>query len=248
MDPQGNLWATDAGGPNAAAIAANPAVRNIGHRVVKFSPTGRVLMTIGTGGVAGDPPNHLISPTGLAVAPNGDIFISEGHSGANRVSKFRADGTFVKSWGTTGSAPGQFQLPHDIATDSQGRVFVADRTNYRIQIFDGDGNYIDSWKQFGRPSGIFIDAADNLYVTDSHSWGDEDRVDGLPLRKGIRVGSARTGEVRAYIPDLEVFTHANSGGEGIAADPQGNIYSAVVRRLGVEKFTPQPQGRGAASN
>jgi len=250
VDRDGNIWATDAGGPNAEAVANNPQARGIGHRVIKFTPDGRELMIIGTGGVAGDPPNHLTAPTAVVTAANGDIFIAEGHSGANRISKFRADGTFLMSWGSDGTGPGQFRLPHDIGMDSQGRVFVADRSNYRIQIFDQEGNYIDAWKQFGRPSGLYISPTDILYVADSHSWGDEVRVDNEPYRKGIRVGSARTGEVHYYLPDLEVMTRANSGGEGVGADAEGNIYSAVVRRLGVEKFPinpPQPaRGRAAA--
>jgi sugar lactone lactonase YvrE len=240
IDKDGNLWATDAGGPNAEMMATNPNARGIGHQVIKFSPDGTVLMRLGTAGVAGEPPAHLTAPTEVATNSAGEIFVAEGHSGANRISKFAADGTFIMSWGEEGTGPGQFRLPHDIVIDSQDRVFVADRTNYRIQIFDRDGNFIDEWKQFGRPSGLYITPEDMLYVTDSHSWGDEDREDGLSYRKGIRVGSARTGEVMYYRPDLEVMSHANSGGEGIAADSEGNVYSAVVRRLGVEKFTLQP--------
>lgn len=241
VDKDGNIWATDSGGPNERTISEYPPSKTLGHRVVKFSPKGEVLMVIGTGGEAGAPPHHLTAPTGAVTAPNGDVFISEGHGGTAvaRVSKFSADGKFIKSWGAFGSDPGEFNVPHDIAMDSQGRVFVADRMNYRIQIFDQDGKYIDSWKQFGQPSGIYISADDVLYVTDSHSWGDDPRADRLPYRKGVRIGSARTGKVQYYLPDTEVMTKANSGGEGIGADAAGNIYVAVVRRLGVEKH-PAP--------
>jgi len=244
IDREGNIWATDVGGPDERTIQEYPASKNLGHRVVKFSPTGEVLMVIGTGGVAGASPNLLTTPTGAVTAPNGDIFITEGHGGnTGRVSKFAPDGTFIMSWGNFGSDPGEFNVPHDIAMDSQGRVFVADRMNYRIQIFDQEGKFIDSWKQFGQPSGIYISPDDVLYVTDSHSWGDEPRVDRLPYRKGVRIGSARTGKVKYYLPDTEVMTKANSGGEGIGADYAGNVYVAVVRRLGVEKHPAPPDLR-----
>jgi len=238
VDEDGNIWATDSGGPNERTIAEVPAAAQLGHRVVKFSPEGEVLMVIGEGGQAGDPPERLTAPTGTATAPNGDVFIAEGHSaGVDRVSKFSADGTFIMSWGSTGSGPGEFIQPHDIAMDSEGRVFVADRMNYRIQIFDQEGNYLDSWKQFGQPSGLYISPDDILYVADSHSWGDNPREDGLSYRKGIRIGSASTGEVYYYLPDLEAMTPNNSGPEGVGADHAGNVYGAIVRRLGVEKHT-----------
>ena len=239
VDRDGNVWATDSGGPNERTIQEVPASADLGHRVVKFSPTGDVLMVIGKGGTAGDPSEGLLTaPTGTVTGPNGDVFIAEGHAGGvDRVSKFSADGSFIMNWGTTGSAPGEFSQPHDIAMDSQGRVFVADRMNYRIQIFDQEGNHIDSWKQFGQPSGLYISPDDVLYVADSHSWGDQPRADGLPYRKGIRIGSARTGEVDYYIPDVEAMTRANSGGEGVGADAAGNVYGAIVRRLGIEKHT-----------
>jgi sugar lactone lactonase YvrE len=127
--------------------------------------------------------------------------------------------------------------------DSQGRLFVADRMNYRIQIFDQDGRYLDEWKQFGQPSGIHITPDDMLYVTDSHSWGDDARADHEDWRKGIRIGSARTGLVRYFIPDLESTTRANSGGEGITADASGNVFGAIVRRGGIERHHPLPGGR-----
>ena len=96
----------------------------------KFSPDGELLMTLGTPGEAGDPPTRLSEPTDVAIAPDGDVFITEGHSfsaGVNRVSKFRADGSFVASWGSTGSGPGEFNVPHTIALDARGRVFVGEQ-------------------------------------------------------------------------------------------------------------------------
>ena len=145
---------------------------------MKFSPDGKVL-TLGKAGVAGNPPDALTEPTSVLVAPGGDIFISEGHSGQGenappntvaRISKFTKDGKFIKSFGKLGSGPGEFRTPHDLAMDSQGRLFVADRGNMRIQILDQDGKYLAEWKQFSRPSGVYI-RNDLIYVADSESNG-----------------------------------------------------------------------------
>ena len=158
IDDSGNVWTAD----------------QRGNRVMKWSAEGQLLLTIGERGTAGDPPQYLSEPTDVVIATNGDIFITEGHSfsdGVNRVSKFSGDGSFLMSWGTTGSGAGEFNVPHTIAIDSQNRVFVGDRGNNRIQIFDQSGNFLDVWYQFGRPSGIVIGADDQIYVADSESWG-----------------------------------------------------------------------------
>jgi sugar lactone lactonase YvrE len=221
LDPEGNVWATD----------------QRTHQVFEWSPDGRLLLTLGERGQAGDPPSRLSEPTDVAVAANGDIFVTEGHSfaaGANRVSKFRADGTFVMSWGSTGSGPGQFNVPHTIAFDSRGRVFVGDRANNRIQIFDQDGNFLDVWYQFGRPSGIAITPDDRIYVADSESFG----TDNPGWKKGIRVGSARDGTVDYLIADLESTAIEHSGAEGVGVDSRGNVYGAVVRRRMLEVHVP----------
>jgi hypothetical protein len=163
VDGQGNLWVTD-----------EQIKDGKGYQVFKFSPDGRLLMTLGKAGVASAEPGLFDEPTDVAVAPNGDIFVTEGHSGGTvgnqRVSKFSKDGKFIKSWGKLGSGPGEFNNPHTIALDSRGRLFVGDRSNNRIQIFDQDGKYLDAWTQFGRPSGIFIAKDDTMYVADSESW------------------------------------------------------------------------------
>ena len=220
LDDEGNVWAAD----------------QRGHQVLKFDPAGALLMTIGEKGTAGDPP-LLSEPTDVVVAPNGDIFITEGHSftdGANRVSKYAADGTFLMSWGGTGSGAGEFNVPHTIAIDSQGRVFVGDRGNNRIQIFDRAGTLLDVWYQFGRPSGIAIGADDRIYVADSESFGS----DNPGWKKGIRVGSASDGSVQYFIEDLEPTAIEHSGAEGVGVDSQGNVYGAVVRRRMLEKHVP----------
>ncbi len=219
VDDEGNVWASD----------------QRGNQVFKWDSEGELLMTLGQKGVEGDPPRLLTQPTDLVVAPNGNIFVTEGHGGGvNRVSKYSSDGTFIMSWGTTGSGIGEFVVPHAIALDSQGRVFVGDRMNNRIQIFDQEGNFLDVWYQFGRPSGISIGSDDRIYVADSESFG----TDNPGWKKGIRVGSARDGSVQYLIEDLESTAIEHSGAEGVGVDSAGNVYGAVVRRRMLEKHVP----------
>jgi sugar lactone lactonase YvrE len=227
VDRDGNVWVTDAQASKAKAK---------GHQVIKFSPTGTVLLTLGKPGVAGAGTDELNSPSDVAVAPNGDIFVADGHdSGSNmRIVKFSKDGKFIKTWGKPGSGPGEFNAPHSLTFDSRGRLFVADRANNRIQIFDQDGTLLDEWKQFSRISGIFIDRNDVLYAADSES--NTKRNPGW--KRGIRVGSARDGSVTAFIPDPEPNPDgsATSGAEGVTADAQGNIFGAEVGPRMVKKY------------
>jgi sugar lactone lactonase YvrE len=228
VDQDGNIWVTDGQGKD-----------DKGHQVFKFSPEGKLLMALGKAGVAGDGQDTFNQPNAVAVAPNGDIFISDGHSvgrGNARVVKFTKDGKFIKQWGGHGSEPGQFEMPHALAFDSKGRLFVADRGNNRIQIFDQDGKFLAEWKQFSRPSGIFIDKGDNLYVADSESTDREGYGHNPGWKRGIRVGSAKDGTVTAFIPDPSPGTGATSSAEGVAADAQGNIFGAEVREKDVKKY------------
>src|SRR3989441_5120642 len=224
VDAQGNLWVTDAQIKDGK-----------GYQVFKFNPDGKLLMTLGKAGVASPEPGLFDEPTDVLVAPNGDIFVTEGHSGGtvgnDRVSKFSKDGKFIKSWGKHGTGPGEFNSPHTIAMDSRGRLFVGDRSNNRIQIFDQDGRYLDTWRQFGRPSGIFIAKDDTMYVADSESWGKDEPG----WKKGIRIGSAKDGSVKYFIEDIESTTEEHSGAEGVGVDRDGNVYGAVVRRMMLEK-------------
>jgi DNA-binding beta-propeller fold protein YncE len=220
VDPEGNLWVTDEQGKDGK-----------GQQVFKFSPEGKVLMTLGKAGVASDAPGLFDQPTDVAIAANGDIFVTEGHlQGNNRISKFSKDGKFIKMWGKKGSGPGEFFAPHTIALDSRGRLFVGDRSNNRIQIFDQEGRYLDTW-QWGRPSGIFIAKDDTMYVADSESWG----KDQPGWKKGIRIGSAKDGSIARFIEDMESTTEEHSGAEGVGVDAAGNVYGAVVRRQMLEK-------------
>jgi DNA-binding beta-propeller fold protein YncE len=221
VDAQGNVWITD-----AAGIGQIP--EGVGHVIYKFSPDGELLMTLGRKGVAGTGEDVFNQPSDVLVAPSGDIFVADGHGtgGNNRIVKFGPDGRFVKQWGMTGGDTGELRDPHALAMDSQGRLFVADRGNSRIQIFDQDGAHLATWTQFGRPSGLFIDADDVLYATDSES--NTRRNPGW--RRGIYIGSVRDGWVRAFIPDPEPNPDASatSGAEGVAVDARGNVYGAEV--------------------
>jgi sugar lactone lactonase YvrE len=220
IDSQGNVWVTDAQAKDGK-----------GQRVFKYDANGTLLMTIGADG-------RLVQPTDVATASNGDIFITEGHTiggSINRVSRWTKDGTFVKVFGKSGTGPGEFDVPHAIALDSRGRLFIADRNNNRIQIFDQNGAFLDEWTQFGRPSGIAITKDDTIYVADSESWGPDEPG----WKKGIRVGSAKDGSVKYFIEDIESTTNDHSGAEGVGVDREGNVYGSVVRRMMLEKHVLQ---------
>jgi NHL repeat len=225
VDAVGNIWVTDGQGSAGK-----------GHQVLKFSPDGKLLLALGKAGIAGDGPDTFNQPSDVVTAANGDIFVADGHGGESnaRIVKFTKDGRFIKAWGKKGSAPGEFDTPHTIALDSGGRVFVGDRANNRIQIFDQDGTFIDQWTQFGRPSGIYIDKTDTIYVSDSES--NTKRNPGWT--RGIRIGNARDGRVTAFIPDPEPNPDksATSGAEGIAADANGTVYGAEVGPKGLKRY------------
>lgn len=226
VDADGNVWVTD-------AVGYAPVPDGVGHVILKYSPQGELLMKLGVDGVAGEGDNIFAKPSDVLVAPDGHIFVADGHDagGNNRVVKLAPDGSFVAAWGETGTGLGQFRDPHALAMDSQGRLFVADRGNSRIQIFDQDGVHLETWTQFGRPSGLFIDSDDVLYAADSES--NARRNPGY--RRGIYIGSARDGWVTAFIPDPEPDpdNSGTSAAEGVAVDRYGNVYGAEVgpRRL-----------------
>jgi len=228
VDKENNVWVTDARGESG-----------IGHQVHKFSPDGKLLMSLGTKGKSGKGKYQFNGPSDVLIAPNGDIFVADGHGagGNNRIIKFNSKGKFLKTWGKTGAESGEFRDPHALAMDSQGRLFVGDRGNSRTQLFDQEGNYITTWTQFGRPSGLFIDANDILYSADSESnatWGNNPG-----WKRGIRIGSAVDGWVTALIPDPEPDPDnaSTTGAEGVAADSQGNIYGAEVGPRMLRKYT-----------
>jgi len=226
IDRDGNVWVTDAQMKDGK-----------GNQVLKFSPDGKLLMSLGKAGVAGSGTDVFSGPCDVAIAANGDIFVADGHiadTPVNRIMKFSKDGKFIKAWGKRGTGPGEFDTPHSIAIDSRGRIFVADRSNSRVQIFDQDGKFLDQWKQFGRPSGIYIDRNDNMVVADSQSNSKQNPG----YRRGIYVGSARDGKVSAVIPFAEPDPEKNNnaGVEGVAIDAKGNVYGAEVSTERLKKY------------
>jgi sugar lactone lactonase YvrE len=226
VDKQGNVWVTDGQGRDGK-----------GHQVFKFSPDGKILMTLGKAGTPGDGPDTFNQPSAVAIAPNGDIFVADGHGGNSnaRIVKFSKDGKFIKTWGKKGTGPGEFDTPHTVAFDSKGRLFVGDRANNRIQIFDQDGKFITEWKQFGRPSCVFITPDDTLYVTDSESTDKDGYGHNPGCMRGIRIGRIKDGKVTAFIPD-PMPSGATSISEGVAVDRQGNVYGAEVGPKDLKKY------------
>jgi DNA-binding beta-propeller fold protein YncE len=197
IDQENNIWISDGSS----------------QTVVKVDQMGKVLLTLGTKNQAGNwdeaaGTRLLNQPNDVAIGRNGDIFLAQGHTpgptGDPRILKFDKTGKFIKSWGGRGTEPGKFRVAHGIAVDAKGQLWVTDRENSRIQIFDQDGTFLDQWPQFGSPSGIFIAADDTLYVVDYND------------RKSLFVGSARDGSIAAT-SDLTLA-------EGIAVDRDGAIY------------------------
>ena len=234
LDKEGNVW-----------VADNGTAKGKGQQVLKFSPDGKLLMALGKAGVAGPDLDQFDQPTEVAVGPNGDIFVADGHNGGGtavgnaRIVKFDKDGKFLKTWGKKGIGPGEFDVVHTIAFDSRGRLFVGDRQNNRIQVFDQDGKFIAQWFQFGRPSAIYIDRNDVMYVADSESRDGRTNTGQFALpqtgygynlgaQRGIRIGSAKDGSVKSFIPDLCPYPYAvgSTMAEGVTADADGNVYGA----------------------
>jgi sugar lactone lactonase YvrE len=233
IDREGNIWVTDGRAATEAELAKFPNAKGKGHTVTKFSPDGKVLLRLGKPGVGARGPDTFLEPNDVITTPNGDIFVSDGHSGQNqnvpldtnaRIVKFTKDGKYIKEWGKLGSAPGEFRTPHALALDSRGRLFVADRGNHRIQIFDQNGTFLEEWKQFGRVSGLFITRNDTLYAIDSESSPERHPN----WKTGVRIGIAREDKVLQFIPPHALPTGASHGaaGEGVAVDADGSVFAA----------------------
>lgn len=239
VDRDGNAWVADARAPNAKDRQAYPNEQKKGSVVVKFSPNGNVLMTIGTPGVVGNPPNALTDPTHAITDPaTGDVYVAESHTDVEdpnlvgRISVFDRNGRYLRTIGRTGTAPGEFRTPHTLAWDSQGRLIVADRHNHRVQILTKEGKYITEYKEFSRVSGIAVDRNDILYAADSES--DARRHPGW--LKGIRIGSLKDGKVTMFIPPHMTNAPEGAMGEGIAVDAADNIYTAEATVRGITKY------------
>jgi hypothetical protein len=232
VDAEGNVWVTD---------FANNEAGTKGQQVHKFSPSGELLLSLGTPGQVGNDATHFNQPTDVIVAPDGSIFVSDGHSGQGmitvadmdagkaegltaRIMKFTADGTFIKQWGQIGTLHGEFRTPHAMAFDSQGRLWVADRGNHRIEIFDQEGNYLDSRYSYGRTSGIHISDDDMVYTIDSES----SPTSHPNWMNGVRIGRVDADVIEAFIPPYPAETRPYQGaaGEGVTVDADGNVYAA----------------------
>ena len=240
IDRDGNVWVSDARAPGADDLKKFPGEEKKGSVVIKFSPDGKVLLTIGTPGVRGNPPAALTDPTAVVTDPaNGDVYIAESHTDVTdpnlvaRISVFDKNGRFLRVIGRAGTGPGEFRTPHALAFDSEGRLVVADRHNHRIQVLTKTGQFVVEYDSFGRTSGLVIDKNDVIYTTDSEST---ERVH-PGWKRGLRIGSLKDGKVTMFIPPHEMPGSADGAmGEGVAIDSVGNIYSAEATLRGVTKF------------
>lgn len=213
-----------------------------GADVIEFNENGKVLRTLGRPGVARIGRYTFSEPNAVVVAPDGDIFVTDGHTAgpghAARVVRYSPHGKFLAQWGGMGMAAGMLDVPHCLAIDNEGRLYVGDRWNDRIQVFDESGKLLSILTQFGRPSGCYVDRHDILYVSNSESRPEYGYGYDPGWKRGIRVGSVRDGIVTAFIPDTmpDADKYATSGGEGIWADATGAIYGAEVQQRAVIKY------------
>jgi sugar lactone lactonase YvrE len=231
VDAEGNVWIADFAGNKEGTK---------GHQVHKFSPKGGQLMSLGIAGKPGNADGQFNQPNDVVVGPDGSIYVSDGHDGQGmttnaamaeglkrdataRISKFTPDGKFIKSWGRIGVRHGEFRTPHALMFDAKGRLWVADRGNHRLEIFDQEGNYLESRYMYGRISGVFI--RDNqVYAIDSES----DPLNHPNWRNGVRIGPLDEDRITAFIPPFEREDRVYQGtaGEGVAVDADGNVYAA----------------------
>jgi DNA-binding beta-propeller fold protein YncE len=242
MDDEGNIYASDVNDQEAilGVSARNQDGSVRGEEVLKLDRNGKVLMMLGKMGVAGNGKDTFDRPTGVAIAPNGDIFVSDGHHpnkfDTARVVKFDKTGRYIKEWGHKGPAPGDFDEPHDIFIGgSQQRVYVADRINNRVQVFDQEGNFIAAWTQFGTPSSVFVDNNDIIYVGAAFRNRGANKLDEL---RGIVIGDAKNGTLKAFIPDPSDINKVEWGtsASGIAVDAEGSVFAADVGTHNLRKY------------
>lgn len=205
IDPDGNVWVTDIGH----------------HLVMKFDPDGKLLMSLGRKGEAGNTPDRLDRPTDIAFAPNGDFFITDGY-GNSRVMKFTREGRLIKQWGVKGKGEGEFNIPHAIVLDSKGNLYVGDRENDRVQVFDTDGKFLKVWNESGAPYGLFL-AAERLFVADGRAgWVKALGPDGKTVG---RLGERGTAAGQFQMPHM------------LCVDSRGDLYVAEVTNKRIQKFT-----------
>ena len=231
LDSQGNVWVADFAGNKAGTK---------GHQVHKFSPKGEKLLSLGMAGKPGNADGQFNQPNDVVIGPDGSIYVSDGHDGQGmttpaavteglkrgataRISKFTPEGKFVKSWGTLGVKHGEFRTPHAMVFDGKGRLWVADRGNHRLEIFDQEGKYLESRYAYGRISGLFIKDG-TVYAIDSESGP----FNHVGWRNGVRIGPLDEDRITGFVPPFEREDRVYQGtaGEGVAVDADGNVYAA----------------------
>jgi DNA-binding beta-propeller fold protein YncE len=240
VDREGNVWVADSGSASVEDLKKFPGEGGKGSAVIKFSPDGKVLLTLGKPGTRGNPPEALTEPTDVVTDPsNGDVYVAESHTNVadpnlvGRISVFDRNGRFLRVIGRTGTGPGEFRTPHAIEFDSQGRVIVADRHNHRIQILTREGKFVADYANFGRTSGLAIDRNDVIYTADSEST---ERVH-PGWQRGVRIGSLKDGKVTIFVPPHAAPNSTDGAmGEGIAVDAVGNVYTAEAQLRGITKY------------
>ena len=209
IDPTGNVWLVDHGG----------------HSVMKFTPQGRLLLVIAQPGRApgnNDSQYAFNEPTGIAFTPAGDFYVSDGYQNS-RVIQFNSQGEYLRHWGKKGTGDGEFNLVHDVTLDNKGRVYVADRTNSRVQVFDGDGKFITKWTHVGQPWGLHYAAAEDcLYMCD----GQNNRL----------VKLSTDGEVQGTLSSFGKAPGKLDFAHHIAVDSEGSIYVVEIKNWRVQKF------------
>ncbi len=226
IGPKGNIWTA-----------------NITEHVVrKYSPKGELLLTLGEPGVAGADKSHFDRPTDMAILPEGDIFVTDGYNN-RRVVHFDANGKYVNQWGQDGSGPGQFALPHSIVADSQKRLYVADRENARIQVFDNKGKLLAVWEDVVTPWGLCITKKDELWVCGSSVVKDEEgKCVVLPPRDQLLMKLDLKGKVLLRVPLKMTKEPPGKSGElnwvhAIAFDSRGNLYLGDIQGKRAQKFS-----------
>jgi len=218
VDPDDNVWLTDVGR----------------HQVFKFTADGRQLLVLGETRVPGDDARHFDMPTDVAVAEDGSFFVSDGYGNA-RVLKFAADGTLLLTWGSPGTAPGEFDLPHGIAIDQRGRVLVADRSNARVQVFDASGKFLDQWQsaQLGRPYAVAPAQRGRAFIADGG-----DQPEAPPDRAGVAVVDA-DGQLIARFGRFGNYDGQFRLAHDIAVAADGAVYVVDAWGQRVQKFVPR---------
>ena len=226
IDHEGNVWVADIGN----------------HVVEKYTPEGKLLMSIGKRGKAGRDREHFNMPTDVAFGPEGDIYVSDGYGNA-RVVYFTKDGSYKGEWGELGSRPGQFSIPHAIAADSKGRIYVADRNNVRVQVFDPRGKLLAVWNDLIVPWGFCVTKDDHIWVCGSSpmQWRKTDSSLGCPPKDQIFMKFTPEGKLVQLLTLPKGLDGLERPGEvnwvhAIAVDSRGNLYLGDIIGRRAQKF------------